>query len=309
MKEKLVVLLGPTATGKTRAGVALAKRMGTEIISGDSMLVYKGLDIGTAKPNREERQGVKHHLIDIADPLDDFSAAAFQQQAAKIISELNRAGKIPLVVGGTGLYIKSLLEGYIFSAVRGESEVRRELAVFTEKFGTPALWERLNKINAEAARAIHPNNRHRLIRALEVALAGETVSREKQPELVYDALVFGLTAERGTLYERINDRVEEMFQEGLAEEAARLLVNGIPKEAKCLQGIGYKETVRYLSGEISRQECINLTKRNTRRFAKRQLTWYRSMPYINWFDVAKDTDWQQLVDDIYTKLVKNFKLR
>ncbi len=308
MKEKLVVILGPTATGKSRAGLLLAQSLGTEIISGDSMLVYKGFDIGTAKPGREELNSVPHHLVDVCEPTETFSAAAFQQQASKIIGEMNEQGKLPLLVGGTGLYIKSLLEGYEFSPVVEQKELRQQLEVLAGSFGSQVLWEKLASLDLEMARAIHPNNLQRLIRALETALSGKQVSQQKQPEFVYDMVLFGLTMERSKLYERINKRVDGMFTAGLVEEVKRLLARGVGKNTAAMSGIGYKEVVEHLEGNISLQECMDKVARNTRRFAKRQFTWYRQMPYVTWYEVGEDTDENVLLKNMQTKLEERFKL-
>ncbi len=308
MKEKLVVILGPTATGKSRAGVMLAEKIGSEVVSGDSMLIYKGLDIGTAKPDKAQQKNILHHLIDIVEPWENFSAAAFQQRAARAISEVNSKGKVPILVGGTGLYIKSLLEGYEFSSA-GESGLRRGLCAFAEKNGNYALWEKLQALDAALAAQIHPNNRQRVARALEVAMSGNKLSRGKQDGLVYDAMVFGLDMQRTALYARINQRVEEMFRQGLVKEVEGLVADGLPVNVQSLRGIGYKEVIDYLAGNIGLDACRELVARNTRRFAKRQGTWYKSMPYIDWHEVTDSTDWDFLVNIMQAKLVERFKLR
>lgn len=306
MKEKLIVILGPTATGKSNLGMLLAERINSEIISGDSMLIYKGLDIGTAKPSKEELLKVKHHLVDILEPSESFNVAEFQIRAAKIISQINKENKIPILVGGTGLYIKSLLEGYKFSSAMEDSSLRLKLESFANEFGNEALHTKLQELSPVMAESIHPNNVKRVIRAIELAQAGEqVVPQEKQAELVYDAVVFGLKMDRSALYERIGKRVEVMFKAGLVDEVKKILASGIDKEAVSLQGIGYKEVVAYLENDISYEKCIELVARNTRRFAKRQFTWYKQMPYINWYEIDKTNN---ILENMLIKLEEKFKL-
>ena len=306
MKEKLIVILGPTATGKSNLAMLLAEKIPSEIVSGDSMLVYQGLDIGTAKPSKEELAKIPHHMIDILAPNESFNVAEFQTRAAKIITQINQANKIPILVGGTGLYIKSLLEGYKFSEAEEDSDLRQELEVFAQEFGNKALHEKLAKLSPIMANSIHPNNVKRVIRAIELAQAGEQiVPQEKATELVYDAVVFGLRMDRAALYERINQRVEMMFAAGLVDEVQKVLTSGVDKNSLALQGIGYKEVVDYLDKKISYDKCMELVARNTRRFAKRQFTWYKKMPYINWYDVMI-TD--NILENILIKLEENFNL-
>lgn len=300
MKEKVVVVLGPTATGKSALGLCLAQKFGTEIISGDSMLVYKGFDIGTAKPTRAELALVRHHLVDIVSAEDTYSAATFQQEAKKIISINNALGKIPIIVGGTGLYIKALLEGYEFPETQEQPQIRQELEALGEQKGSEYLFAKLKELAPSVAGEIHPNNKKRLIRALEVVLAGDSISRKKNTELLYDAFVIGLNMERPQLYERINQRAEIMFDLGLVEEVQRLVLSGIKKNSPAMQGIGYKEVIAFLEGEIDLEECKRLVAMHTRNFAKRQLTWYRKMPYIKWHEA----NMENLCEKIYSTLVE-----
>lgn len=308
MKEKVIVVMGPTATGKSALGLWLAEKLDTEIISGDSMLVYKGFDVGTAKPSQEELSRVKHHLVDIITAENNYSAAAFQQQAAKLITQMNSKGKIPLLVGGTGLYIKALLEGYEFSPVIEQTALREKLEQEAEVLGSKQLYERLLKLSPEIAKEIHPNNCKRIVRALEVALSGEQISRAKQSELVYDAFVIGLTADRKNLYERINERVEEMFAAEFVKEVESLIASGIPLTSSAMQALGYKDVVNYLQGKIDFFSCKNLVAQHTRNFAKRQFTWYKKMPYANWFDINKYQPREKMHDIIWHELVKWQKL-
>lgn len=288
-KERLIVILGPTAAGKTVLSVTLAKKLKSRIISGDSMLVYKGFDIGTAKPDLAERQGVRHELIDILEPAESFNVTDFVTLAREKIHEANCAGEVPVLAGGTGLYIKSLLEGYEFNVTEGDQEYRKHLEKLAEERGREYVHSLLAAVDREAAGRIHANNFRRVVRALEVhQLGGETISTDNrlaEDGLSYDALVIGLRRERAVLYERINQRVEAMLTAGLVNEVKNLLGSGVPKDAQSMKGIGYKEIVAYLDGNCSLDEAVTEIKKGTRHFAKRQFTWYRKMPYIQWFDL------------------------
>ena len=298
-KEKLIVIAGPTASGKTALAVELARRLDTEIISGDSMLVYKGLDIGTAKPGKKEMGGIRHHLIDILDAGAGFNVTDFINLAKPVITLLNQQGRIPILAGGTGLYIKSLVEGYQFNETSGDPEYRESLQRLAEEKGREYVFDMLRKVNPDAAERLHINNFRRIIRALEVYhLGGEQISEKKASELAYDVFAIGLGWERSVLYERINRRVEIMMEQGLYNEVEGLLKNGISDSCQSMKGIGYKELLPAVRGEISLDEAADHIKQNTRHFAKRQLTWYRKMPYIRWYDAQAEVD-EKLADKIY----------
>ena len=298
-KEKLIVIAGPTASGKTALAVELARRLDTEIISGDSMLVYKGLDIGTAKPGKKEMGGIRHHLIDILDAGAGFNVTDFINLAKPVITLLNQQGRIPILAGGTGLYIKSLVEGYQFNETSGDPEYRESLQRLAEEKGREYVFDMLRKVNPDAAERLHINNFRRIIRALEVYhLGGEQISEEKASELAYDVFAIGLGWERSVLYERINRRVVIMIEQGLYNEVEGLLKNGISDSCQSMKGIGYKELLPAVRGEISLDEAADHIKQNTRHFAKRQLTWYRKMPYIRWYDAQAEVD-EKLADKIY----------
>lgn len=298
-KEKLIVIAGPTASGKTALAVELARRLDTEIISGDSMLVYKGLDIGTAKPGKKEMGGIRHHLIDILDAGAGFNVTDFINLAKPVITLLNQQGRIPILAGGTGLYIKSLVEGYQFNETSGDPEYRESLQRLAEEKGREYVFDMLRKVNPDAAERLHINNFRRIIRALEVYhLGGEQISEEKASELAYDVFAIGLGWQRSVLYERINRRVEIMIEQGLYNEVEGLLKNGISDSCQSMKGIGYKELLPAVRGEISLDEAADKIKQNTRHFAKRQLTWYRKMPYIRWYDAQAEAD-EKLADKIY----------
>lgn len=309
--DRLIAVVGPTAVGKTKASIDLAIRLETEIISGDSMLVYQGMNIGTAKPCMVERSGVIHHLIDILDPTADYSVVDFQAHASNLVHEINRKGKIPVLAGGTGLYVKALLEGYQFAAAPGSEELRRSLAQLADEHGPEYIYRQLQEVDPQTAARLHPNDLRRVIRALEVRLStGETVSQRSTASdngLIYDTAVIGLTMERSLLYKRINERVDTMFANGLVEEVTSLLAKGVPTTSQSMQGIGYKEVVLYLKGETDLPTTVEKIKQATRNFAKRQLTWYRKMPYIQWFDAALPYD--ILMETIYSHIARNFHLR
>ncbi|WP_071461180.1 tRNA (adenosine(37)-N6)-dimethylallyltransferase MiaA [Bacillus massilinigeriensis] len=289
-KQKLIVLIGPTAVGKTSLSIMLGKKYSAEIISGDSMQVYRGLDIGTAKIYPEETENIPHHLIDIKDPKDSFSAAEFQSLVREKITEIASRGNLPMIVGGTGLYIASAITDYAFTEAPGNPEFRKMLENEAEKFGNNVLHKKLCQIDPEGAGNIHPNNVRRVIRALEIyhetgMTAGEYRSRQ-EPEPLYDTALIGLDMDRSLLYERIDSRVDMMVEEGLIEEVRKLYESGL-KDCQSIQAIGYKELYEYFEGKVSFDEAISNLKQNSRRYAKRQLTWFRNKMDVEWFDMSQ----------------------
>ncbi|WP_307761212.1 tRNA (adenosine(37)-N6)-dimethylallyltransferase MiaA [Phascolarctobacterium sp.] len=309
MKPKVAVILGPTATGKSHCGIELAKRLNGEIISGDSMLVYKKMNIGTAKPTVEELASVPHHLIDILPPEAEFSVVDFKALAEPLIADINNRGKLPIIVGGTGFYIKALLENYEFNTVEECSELRQELEEFAKSSGNAALHAKLRQIDPAAAERLHSNDVRRVIRAIEAAEGGEKITHQKAGEWPYDAVVFGLRMERDVLYARINDRVDKMLADGLVEETKALLDGGLAADALSMRSIGYRQMTWYLQGAMARDAAVDKLKQSTRNFAKRQFTWYRQMPYIKWFDLDQRPDYEKIIDDMQQMLVEKFKLR
>lgn len=285
-KEKLITILGPTASGKTALGVRLAKALGSVIISGDAFQVYKHMDIGTAKVTKEEAEGVPHFLVDCLEPTEPYSAADFQKKAAEIIHEENEKGRVPIVVGGTGLYIQALLEGYEFlPKVEGEGRSRWQ-ALYEEK-GKEALISALK----EKGETDIPVDPQRMLRKLELLGVGATEKAAgKSHELIYDGPVLGIAMDRAVLYDKINRRVHQMMEAGLLEEVRSLLAAGVPETSQALKGIGYKEMIPVVKGDISQEEAEALIQKNTRHFAKRQLTWYRRMPYIHWVEKTPSED-------------------
>jgi tRNA dimethylallyltransferase len=284
--QKILVICGPTASGKSELALRLAHELDAEIINADSMQLYRGMDIGTAKPTPKQRAEVPHHLIDIVDPDRLFSAADFADAADDVIRDIRARGKQPIVVGGTGLYIRALLKGLVDSP-SGAGEIRAALQKDADELGNVAMLEQLRSVDPELAAGLHPNNLVRIIRALEVhRLTGIPLSRHQQEHAFavrrYDSLQIGILVERSRLYGNIEERVDRMLVEGLLDEVKVLLSSGFGPESKAMRSIGYKEAVAHLGGEITLEEAVTLIKRDTRRYAKRQLTWFNADPDILW---------------------------
>lgn len=309
MKEKVLVILGPTATGKSHCAIEIAKKYNGEIISGDSMLVYKGMDIGTAKPTAEELALAPHHLVDILPPDASFSVVDFKQQAERLITEITARGHLPIIAGGTGLYIKALLEGYAFNEAEEDSELRQALEREAKEQGAQALHDRLRKLAPQEAERIHPNNVRRVIRALESALQGESVNQYGAAEMPYNALVIGLNMDRQALYARINKRVDLMLAAGLEAEVHGLLEQGVHPDCQSMQSIGYRQMVWYIDAGMPYDDAVEKLKQATRNFAKRQLTWYKKMPYIHWLQLDAEPDYAQAVAQIETLLARELHIK
>lgn len=308
MKERVAVILGPTATGKSHCAIEVAKRLNGEIISGDSMYVYRGMDIGTAKPTAEELASVPHHLVDILSAAAEFNVVDFKERAEALIKDINARGKLPIIAGGTGLYIKALLEGYAFNSVDADEGIRQELEQFALEHGNAALHARLAELDSEAAARLHVNDTRRVIRAIEAALQGEAVNQYGAEEMPFDAVVFGLNMERSVLYERINRRVDIMLEQGLEAEVRRLLAEGVPADCQSMKSIGYRQMLWYINGEMDYATAVDKLKQATRNFAKRQVTFYKRMPYINWFELEAEPDYEFVVKRMSETLVEKFKL-
>lgn len=288
-KKPMVILTGPTAVGKTALSIRLAKEINGAVISADSMQVYRHMDIGSAKIRPEEMQGVKHYLIDILEPEEEFHVVRFVEEAKAALEEIYQNGQIPIIAGGTGFYIQALLYDINFDEQDCDADYRRELEQIAEEKGTEYLHQMLEKVDAASAKAIHANNTKRVIRALEFYhVSGKKISEhnetEHQKESPYNFAYFVLTDERERLYKRIEARVDAMMEEGLLDEVRRLKERGATKEMVSMQGLGYKEILAYLDGEISLERAVYLIKRDTRHFAKRQLTWFRRERDVIWFD-------------------------
>lgn len=311
-KDKVAVVIGPTASGKTDLSIYLAKKLNGEVISGDSMQIYRGLSIGTAKATKEEMAGVPHHLIDIKNPDESFSAAEFQLLAREKIADINERGKLPIICGGTGLYIQSVLYDYEFGDDAADASVRKQIEEEAERLGPEAIHDQLKAVDPETAAAFHPNNVRRTIRALEIyRLTGEPASKRKRldaPDEKYDAAIVGITLDRPVLYDRINRRVDAMIESGLLDEAKWLYSMKLDL-APAVQAIGYKELFPYLRGEQTLQEAADLLKQNSRRYAKRQLTWFRNKMELDWFDLTNEDERDEKKQQICSLLAGKLNLR
>ena len=289
MKKPIVVLTGPTAVGKTELSIQLAKVIGGEIISADSMQVYKYMDVGSAKITPEEMDGVRHYLVDELEPFDEFHVVKFQEYAQKYLNEIYAHGKIPIIAGGTGFYIQALLNDIDFTEQESDSAYRKELEALAEEHGNQYLHDRLKEVDPESAEAIHPNNRKRVIRALEFYQeTGRKISEHNAKEQMrtspYNFAYFVLNDERSHLYKRIDARVDKMIEDGLEAEVRRLKEMGCTKDMVAMQGIGYKEMLSYLDGSYSLEEAVYIIKRETRHFAKRQITWFKRERDVIWLN-------------------------
>lgn len=292
MKPRVAVIVGPTASGKTDTAIAFAKRINGEIISADSMQIYQYMDIGTAKPTAEEMQGIRHYLIDCIDPNQEYSVAQFKTDALDAIEKILKKHKIPVVVGGTGLYINGLTMPWGFNEKDTDPAVREKLEKECEKIGKEAFYQKLQKIDPQACEKIHYNNVKRVIRAMEIyEVTGKTKTQLDaeafKAELPYEYVLMGIDMDRNRLYERINHRIDVMVQNGLIDEVRALLQRGLDQNAIAMKAIGYKEIFPYLEGKMSLEETLYVLKRDTRHFAKRQLTWFRKDKRIRWFEKEK----------------------
>lgn len=301
MKKPLIVLTGPTAVGKTSLSIALAKAVNGEIISADSMQVYKKMDIGSAKIRPEEMNGVKHYLVDVLDPKEEFHIVKFQQMAKDAMEEIYAKGKIPILVGGTGFYIQAVTKDIDFTEAEQENEYRKELEVLAKEKGGEYLHEMLKEVDPKSAEAIHAHNVKRVIRALEFYHQNQTPisahnEEQKKNESPYRLAYFVLNMPRELLYKRIDLRVDQMLEEGLLEEVKDLQKEGCCRGMVSMQGLGYKEILDYLEGKYSLEEAVRILKRDTRHFAKRQLTWFRREQEVTWVDKEKfDYDENQIL--------------
>ena len=310
MKRPLIILAGPTAVGKTTASIRLAKAIGAEIISADSMQVYRHMDIGSAKIRQEEMEGVPHYLIDVLEPEEEFNVVRFQQMAKAAAEEIYAKGKIPLVAGGTGFYIQALLYDIDFTENDGDTSYRRSLEKTSEEKGGEYLHAMLREADPKAAEEIHPHNIKRMIRALEFhhqtgGKISEHNEAEREKSSPYDFAYFVLTDERSRLYERIDRRVDKMMEEGLLEEVRYLKERGVKRGSTAMQGLGYKELYAYLDGECTLEEAVCIIKRDTRHFAKRQLTWFKRERDVIWADKSVIGQSDDAVVDFMRKELKN----
>ncbi len=306
-QNRLVILGGPTACGKSKIGVQLAKRTGGEVISADSMQVYRGMDIGTAKLSPAEMEGVPHYLIDVLDPAEEFDVTRFQQLAKEALDKIYSHGHVPILVGGTGFYIQALLYDIDFTEQEKDQPYRDELNRYAAEKGPEALHEMLAQVDPEAARAIHPNNVKRVVRALEYYhQSGEKISghnrREQEKASPYDYRYFVLTDNREDLYARIDARVDQMLSDGLVDEVRKLKEEGVDDTMTSMQGLGYREILAYLDGACSLKEAAERIKKDTRHYAKRQLTWFKREKQAHWIDRSDLPDDEAILQEILQNL-------
>ncbi len=301
--NQIVVVAGPTASGKTSFAISLARRFDGEIISADSMQIYRGMDIASAKPTQEELAAAPHHMIDIISPFEPFSVAEYVKRAKACIESVLSRGKLPIVAGGTGLYISSLVDNVEFAEEKTDTAVRERLLQEAEASGIEPLYQRLCDLDPQAAEKIHPNNQKRVIRALEIyETTGLTLSeqnaRSKQNPSPFAPFMIALSPAREVLYERINLRVDAMAEQGLFEEAAALAAQGLTRDMQSMQGIGYKEVFSYMEGKTTKEECLEEIKQATRRYAKRQLTWFRRDARYRWVDSVDAAALQAVTEEL-----------
>ena len=298
--DRIICVVGPTASGKTKLSVALAQRLNGEVLSCDSMQLYRGMDIGTAKPTAAEQAGIPHHMIDCIDPNDDFSVGRYVTEADAILQDILRRGKTAVIVGGTGLYVDSLIAGRSFAEAPSTGK-REELKRYAEEHGIAAVLEQLREIDPERAAKLQPADEKRILRAMEIWLeTGKTATEHdletQQQPAKYHPVWLGLNfRDRQDLYDRINRRVEQMIADGLPDELERLLASGIRPDCTAMQAIGYKELLRVRSGELSPEQGIADLQQGTRRYAKRQLSWFRRNPELHWLLLDRDPDFDELV--------------
>lgn len=311
MRKTIIAIIGPTAVGKTDLSIEIAKRFNGEVISGDAMQVYKGMDIGTAKILREEMQGVPHHLLDIKEPDEEYSAADFKFHVQKLVQEISEKGRLPIIVGGSGLYIQAALFDYNFPDIKRDEERTEQLEKQVQEEGIEKIYKRLQQVDPKQAEKIHPNNHRRVIRALEIyETTGKSKSEwemEQTFESPYNIIFIGLEMERKQLYDRINQRVDHMLEKGLLDEVKSLYDQGF-KDTQAMRAIGYKEFISYLEGKQSLNKAIEQLKQNSRRYAKRQYTWFRNKLDIDWYAVTPDSKAQKF-KMIFDKLAGIFEMK
>ncbi len=312
-RPPLLVLVGPTAVGKTALSLRIAKALNAEIISGDSMQVYRRMNIGTAKLMPDEREGIPHHLIDICEPGHPFSVSEFQSLCTQKIHEIHSRGRLPFIVGGTGLYVESVCYGFQFQDIGASDEFRAEMRAFVREQGAQALHDELTAIDPVTAAKLHYNDKGRVIRALEVFhLTGKPLSeaqdqsRGDDKQSPYRLCIIGLTMERANLYRRIEQRVDDMLAAGLVEEVRSLLQEGVSRDAVSMRGLGYKEITAYLAGETDYDASVEILKRDTRHFAKRQLSWFRHMKALEWVDIGDGAKNSELFREICAIIAGKF---
>lgn len=312
--DTALIIVGPTGIGKSEVSIEIAKHLSCEIVSADSRQVYRFMDIGTSKPSREVMRKIQHHFINILNPDQDYSAGQYAQEAREIIDQILNRGNTPLIVGGSGLYVKALLEGFFGEDFKDEL-IREQLRNRLKENGQEPLYTELQKVDPQSAEEIHPNNVKRILRSLEVYYITRKpisqIQNSKKDPARFPWIKFGLTMKREKLYERINQRVNVMFKDGLVEEVQNLLKKGYSSGLNSLNSVGYKEVINYLNNKMNLENCIDLIKQNTRGYAKRQLTWFRKEEDINWVTIENPENFtSQIANSIleqYNKFRWNFK--
>ena len=303
---KIIAIVGPTAVGKTDVSLSIAKHFDGEIINMDSVQIYKNLDIGSAKPTREEMGSMPHHLFDFVDPHIDYSVADYKNDLERVLDELSLKGKVPVLVGGTGLYLNSILYAMDFNNAASDPQYRKQLEVLSKEHGTIYLHDMLKTIDPESAERIHPNNILRVIRALEINKLTGKNKKDVQTHLTlnekYDIILIGLTVNRNKLYARINHRVDTMVEQGLIDEVKTLQSMGLDDTFSSMKGIGYKEVLPYLNGAYGYDVMLSLIKQNSRRYAKRQITWFKKYIDMNWFDADLYSERLVMIDEIINRI-------
>jgi len=311
-KPNLLVLVGPTAVGKTKLSIEIAKAFSCEIISGDSMQVYRGMDIGTAKIQSSEMEGIPHHLIDVLNPDEPFSVAQFQDSCRQLIPEIGERGKLPFIVGGTGLYVESVCYEYQFTDTGADEGFRSQMQNIADGEGNEALHARLAAVDPQSAERLHPNDVRRVIRALEIYhMSGMTLSSQlesQNKQSPYNLCIIGLTMDRQMLYNRIEQRIDEMMDAGLVDEVRSLLGQGFTRNLISMQGLGYKEILEHLEDGVPLEDAVTKLKRDTRRFAKRQLSWFRHMKDISWVDVTDHKNFSGNLEAVRAIIAGKFQL-
>ncbi|MGM0523145.1 MAG: tRNA (adenosine(37)-N6)-dimethylallyltransferase MiaA [Bacillota bacterium] len=303
MKPTIVCVVGPTAVGKTALSIDIAKRFNGEVISGDSMQVYRGMDIATAKVTPDEMQNIPHHLLDILEPNESFSVFDFKARVTELITDIRDRGRLPIIAGGTGMYLDSVIRDYALSEEKRDPVYEQKIEADIEKLGIDAVYDRLVEVDPNQAKKTHKNNVRRVIRALEVYdRTGQTMTEYQQTQQVesfYNVILIGLDMDRALLYERINTRVDQMVELGLFQEARYFYDLGL-KDAPSMRAIGYKELIGYFEGQLTEEESIDLLKRNSRRYAKRQLTWFRNKMDVDWYSITPETK-----NEVFQKILKD----
>jgi tRNA dimethylallyltransferase len=304
--KQIVIICGPTAVGKTAVSIKLAQKLNTDIISSDSMQIYRGMDVGTAKIRKEEMQGIKHHMIDIVEPCNEYSVSDYSMDALKIIEDLFSNDKVPLIVGGTGLYINSLIYKMDFNSSKKNEEIRSKYRNIFEEKGIDFLYNMLVSKNSKIASTIEKNNVKRVIRALEILDNSEEIKAFEEVKIFqnYKVDMYVLKMDREILYKNINKRVDSMITKGLVEEVEELMKKGLTSENQSMKAIGYRQILSYLEGDISKEDAIELIKRDSRRYAKRQYTWFKRYDFSKWIDV-ENMNIDKIVDILYDDIISN----